>query len=125
MSRRPSRPLSSVLALAACAALAAPAFASEGDAQIYDAVNGFEIASGNNPPLHHGFIVTGIKRGESAEQSTPYQFPDPDTGDRYVASCERYAMIAMKDAGHYAFVVVTYPGSGTPLTIEGCRLERR
>jgi hypothetical protein len=102
-------------------ALAAPVSAAFSATQTFDAVNGFEqdlLNSGDT--FHHTFVVTGIQRGQASASSVTYQFYDQEIADRYYASCERFALLAMKDAGHYAFIVTT---DGQYVT--RCRLEKR
>jgi hypothetical protein len=125
MSSRLSRALFGLSVLTAASVTAAPADAAGPGDQVFDAVNGYEAKLENSQNIYHRvFAVTGILHGQAAEQTLTYQFFDGDTGDRFAPTCERFALIAMKNAGHFAFVVVTDP-SGTPNSVIGCRLERR
>jgi hypothetical protein len=115
--------------------LVASAFAFSLDAgaandpeRIYDAVSSYEALS--REAYRGGFTLNGILRGQSAGQTSNYVYGDSDQAAAK-SSCERFALIAMKDAGHYAFVVRYQSGailnpSGAPADyVVACRLERR
>jgi hypothetical protein len=89
---------------------------------VFDAVNGFEAVAFNPGGSNRGaFKVTGVLHGQGNEQTLGYQFADFETADRHYASCERFALIAMKDAGHYAFVV----DIDAMRNVMSCHLQRR
>jgi hypothetical protein len=123
------------LVLSACTLSAIAVTAPTADATVaagpndraFDAVSAFEAKIVSSSSGYQAFAVTGILRGQSAEQTIPFTFGDADTAARYAPSCERYALIALKDAGHFSFVVVTNgyvnPNDGT-MPVVSCRLER-
>jgi hypothetical protein len=126
MSLRTSR-FVALGALASSLALALPARA-DNTTKIYDAVNAYEARvirdqTGN----YRGFTITGIPRGASAEETATYYFWDATTGDSFYPTCERLALMAMKDAGKYALILTTQPSSGNTqgVGLYSCRLERR
>jgi hypothetical protein len=111
-------------ALAASAAFVRPALAAAPTELVYDAVNAYQVNASNDSEItHRSFAVTGILHGQSAEQTATYQFYyDQVTPDRLAPSCERYALMAMKSAGHFALVLVV--GEIDPVTVTACRLQR-
>jgi hypothetical protein len=119
MSPRSSLGLCLALGVSSVALSASAAVAST---RTFDAVNGFEqVSSTDNDVYFHTFVVTGIVRGQATEQTFTYHFRSQETADRYYQSCERFALLAMKDAGHYAFIVKL---DGADY-VAGCRLEKR
>jgi hypothetical protein len=124
---RTPRALFGLCTLASTLALAAPAGAAGPYDQTYDAVNAYEVLLRNGQDTEYrAFSLTGVLRGQSAAQTVTYKFYDNATANMFAPVCERLALIAMKDAGHYAFVVVSDPTYGvTNGAITSCRLERR
>jgi hypothetical protein len=110
------------LCVLAAATAVAPRASADDTPVIFDSVDTYQarISNGADPST---FVVTGIIRGQATAQTIGFHFYansfDPQLG--LPASCERYALIAMKDAGHYSFVVTTQ----TPSIVVGCSLERR
>jgi hypothetical protein len=77
-----------------------PTAAAVGDVVAYDAVDAFELRSGNN------IRVSGVISGEGASSTTDYNLLSGSTTTDYAARCDRFALLAMSQPGKFQFALV-------------------